>query len=91
MLLIIRGDENLVVVIKYGNGAHDSGVAAVQQADQLAHRIAAVRCHAIFTGDRQRLNDVGAGVHQLTLQLVIAVHHKKGAEQQPDHQRRGQD
>ncbi|MNL84223.1 hypothetical protein D3C87_2121260 [compost metagenome] len=59
-------------------------MAAMQQADQLPHRLTAAEGHAIFAGDGQRFDDAGTGIHQLLLQLVVAVHYKEGAEQQTD-------
>ncbi len=85
VLVVIRGDVETVIVVEHGNGADNIGVTAVQQADQRTQRIAVVPGHAVFAGDRQRLDDAGARVHYLPLQFVVAMHHEKRAEQQPDH------
>ena len=81
--LVIGGDKQAVMRIVHRDGPHDLRVATMQNADQLADRFAVLQIHAIFAGDRQRLNNAGAGVLQLTLQVVITVSDKENTEQQP--------
>ena len=74
---MVRGDIELIVIIKHRDRPDDAGVASMQQADQLTHGIPIVPGHAVFAGDRQRFDDVSPGIDHLALQFVVAVHHKK--------------
>lgn len=64
-------------------------MAAMQHADELADGFPVLQVHAIFAGDRQWFYDTGAGIFQLTLQVVIAMHNKKDTEQQTNQDGRG--
>ncbi len=70
---------------------HNIRMAAVQDADELADRLAILQGHAVFAGDRQRLNNTGSGIFELALQIVITVHHKEGTQQQTNEYGRGED
>ena len=82
--LVIGGDKQPVMRIIHRDGPHDLRMTPMQDADQLADGFAVLQIHPIFAGDRQRLNNAGAGVLQLALQVVITMSDKENTEQQPN-------
>lgn len=82
-------DKQPVILVIDRNCPHDIGMATMQHADKLADGFSVLQIHAIFAGDREWLNDAGASIFQLTLQVVIAMHNKKDTEQQTNQDGRG--
>lgn len=58
----IRRDEELIMRIKHRNTADYVRMFAMGIADQTTNCFAVFVCHAIFCGDRQRLNNTGASL-----------------------------
>ena len=53
----------------------------MQNANELADGFAVLQVHTVFGRDRERLDDTGTGIFQLTLQVVVAMHNEKDTEQ----------
>ncbi|MNR41542.1 hypothetical protein D3C85_1599380 [compost metagenome] len=65
-------------------------MTAMQHADELPERITVLQIHAVFTRHRQRFDDAGSRIFQLTLQVIVTVHNKEDAQQQTDQDGRGE-
>ncbi|MOA43115.1 hypothetical protein D3C78_1652370 [compost metagenome] len=58
----IGRDKQAIILVIDGDGAHNIRVATVQNADELANRLAVLQGHAVFTGDGQRFNNAGSRI-----------------------------
>ena len=84
----IRGDEELVVFPKDGDGVDEGGVLAMGQAEQSFEQLPAVLLHAIFAGDGQRLDDADALLDDVGLELLVPMEREVTGEQATDDQGR---